>query len=74
VTTAVRSITPVEYNAALRADPAACPLFAVAGDSRSGTALLSALVADRRRGTPGPAELAGWADRLDRLIAGRPGP
>ncbi len=73
MTTAQRSIAPAEYDAALRADPASCPLLAVADDRRSGAALLAAFAADCRR-VPCHEELARWADRLDRLIAGRPGP
>ncbi len=68
VTTAVREITPAEYDAAMRAYPAACPLLAVAGDRRSGAALLASLAADRWV-MPCPAQLAGWADRLDKVIA-----
>ena len=68
VTTAVREIAPAEYDAALRAAPAACPLLAVAGDGRSGAELLAGLDADRRH-APLALRSAAWAAQLERLAA-----
>ena len=71
--TAVREVSALEYDAALRAAPAACPLLAVAGDARPGAALLADLDSDRlldeARG-PAAVDTAGWADRLHWLAAG----
>ncbi len=68
VTTAVREITPAEYDNALRGDPGACPLLAVAGDRRSGAELLAGFDADRRHAALALGS-AGWAAQLDRLAA-----
>ncbi len=62
----MREISPAEYDAALRAVPAACPLLTVAGDGRSGAELLAGLDADRRHGARALGS-AGWAAQLDRL-------
>ena len=64
----MREITPAEYDAALRADPGACPLLAVAGDGRSGAELLAGLDADRRHAALALGS-AGWAAQLERLAA-----
>ncbi len=72
----MREVAPAEYDDALRAAPAACPLLAVAGDARPGAALLVDLDSDRlldeARG-PAAVDTAGWADRLHRLAAGPAG-
>ncbi len=68
ITTAVREISPTEYDAALRAVPAACPLLTVAGDGRSGAELLAGLDADRRHAARALGS-AVWAAQLDRLAA-----
>ncbi len=64
----MREISPAEYDAALLALPAACPLLTVAGDGRSGAELLAGLDADRRHGALALGS-AGWAAQLDRLAA-----
>jgi hypothetical protein len=64
----VREITPAEYDAALRADPAACPLLAIAGDARCGAELVAGLDADRRHAARALGSAA-WAAQLDRLAA-----
>ncbi len=64
----MREISPAEYDAALRAVPAACPLLTVAGDGRSGAELLAGLDADRRHAVRALGS-AGWVAQLDRLAA-----
>ncbi len=69
-----RVITPDEYDAAVRSDPALCPLY-VLGDRRSGRELLAAAYTDAQRtvarmaATPaGRAELDGIAAAAERLF------
>ncbi len=64
----MREISPAEYDAALRAVSAACPLLIVAGDGRSGAELLAGLDADRRHAARALGS-AGWAEQLERLAA-----
>ena len=66
VTTAVREISPADYDAALRAAPHDCPLLCVAGDRRSGAELLAGLDADARHAARAVGS-ASWARQLDRL-------
>ena len=68
VTTAVREISPADYDAALRAAPDDCPLLCVAGDRRSGAELLAGLDADARHAARAVGS-ASWARQLDRLAA-----
>ena len=72
VTTAVRVIAPDDYDAALRLAPHDCPLLCVAGDRRSGAALLADLAADRRHSAEVLAQGQGafeWTAQLERLAA-----
>ncbi len=69
VTTALREISPADYDAALLAAPDDCPLLCVAGDRRSGAQLLEGLEEDARHAARAVGS-ACWAEQLDR----RPGP
>jgi hypothetical protein len=63
-----RAITPDEYDAAVRIDPAQCPLYAL-GDRRSGRELLAAAAADAQRTVAGMAATQAGRAELDGIAA-----
>jgi hypothetical protein len=63
-----RAITPDEYDAAVRINPAQCPLYAL-GDRRSGRELLAAATADAQRTVGGMAATQAGRAELDCIAA-----
>ncbi len=63
-----RIVTPDEYDAAVRRDPALCPLYAL-GDRRSGRELLAAAETDAQRTVAGMAATRAGRAELDGIAA-----
>ncbi len=68
---ALRQVSPAGYDLAAQQYPGLCPLLWVAGDTRSGEALLAGLAADRAHAARAlsPEGAWQWRRQLDRLAA-----